>query len=50
MKQSIIFILLFLFCSLNVHAQQTSFEGMVFDKKNELVSYASVALMDKGGK
>lgn len=50
MKQSIIFILLFLFCSLNVHAQQTSLEGMFFDKKNELVSYASVALMDKGGK
>ena len=48
MKQSIVFILLFLFCSLNVHAQQISLEGMVFDKENEPVSYASVALMDRG--
>lgn len=49
MKQCIIFILLFLFCSLNVHAQQASLKGKVFDKENESVSYASVALMDKGG-
>lgn len=37
MKQSVIFILLFLLGSLNVYAQQISLEGMVFDKENEPV-------------